>query len=594
MAWLNIFSSTKEEAREKNYKMQYFDKLSNSSEVVNMSAITNYLEQKYGGQTAGLDFFSSELLANLYVAENTNKLSRIAKYRQMAEFAEIADAIDMMCTDAYNISEQNQLYWIQINNEELDASDIEYIRESCEEYTDLFNLDTDFQQLFRKLVIEGQLCWENIVAKDELDAGIIGINMIPNEAYEFAYDMKDKQKMGIMINATLLQEIGLINSFSAINAINTTSLNCGNSLDNGECIFLPFEQLTYCDTGIYSSNGKMVFSPLERARRAYNQLMLIEDAILIYRVSRAPERYVFNVDIGRMNRARGQQEVSRLKAQYGTKKTYDSTSGSLSKTYDPLQLSENWWFVKGKDSEGVKVDTLTSQHQFGNLDDLEYFYKKLYKSLRIPRNRIFDGNYEHKNAPDSINADELHFAKFLMSLLAQFAQGLTNGMITHLKLKGVWDNYKLSNKDVRVIFNPPIEYELYRRQKMLESKVSMMKQVLGEDFANRFSEDFAFKYFMGWDQEQIEENKRKRFTEQVEQAKIKFLLGIIEKKGVDSVTKFFQDANELDLKSLTDISVLNNVADSNNQAADTGDEGDDSDGGDLDFGGDNSGDEGGL
>jgi hypothetical protein len=122
--------------------------------------------------------------------------------------------------------------------------------------------------------------------------------------------------------------------------------------------------------GIYSADNKIVFSPLERVRRAYNQLLLIEDAILIYRMVRAPEKYVFNVDIGKMGQAKGQQKVAQLMKQFGTKKTYDSSTGTIGKAYDPMQMTENFWFVKGADSEGITVNTLTSAHNFGNLDDL--------------------------------------------------------------------------------------------------------------------------------------------------------------------------------------------------------------------------------
>ena len=89
--------------------------------------------------------------------------------------------------------------------------------------------------------------------------------------------------------------------------------------------------------GIYSADNKVVFSPLERVRRAYNQLLLIEDAILIYRMVRAPEKYVFNVDIGKMGQAKGQQKVAQLMKQFGTKKTYDSNTGTVGKAYDPMQ-----------------------------------------------------------------------------------------------------------------------------------------------------------------------------------------------------------------------------------------------------------------
>ena len=171
-----------------------------------------------------------------------------------------------------------------------------------------------------------------------------------------------------------------------------SSLNCYEELLEDKCIVLPFEQLTYIDSGIYNRDHRVVYSPLERAKRPFNQLKLIEDAILIYRVSRSPEKYVFNVDVGKMSKARGEEEVAKLMKQFGTKKTYDPATGTVGKAYDPMQMTENFWFVKGADSEGISVNTLTSAHNFGNLDDLEYFYKKLLRSLNIPIARYFEAN----------------------------------------------------------------------------------------------------------------------------------------------------------------------------------------------------------
>ena len=262
--------------------------------------------------------------------------------------------------------------------------------------------------------------------------------------------------------------------------------------------------------------------------------MLIEDAVLIYRMVRAPEKYVFNVDIGKMGQAKGQQKVAQLMKQFATKKTYDPATGTIGKVYDPMQMTENFWFVKGADSEGITVNTLTSAHNFGNLDDLEYFLKKLYRSLNIPIARIFEANavIQNNGGDAGISAEELNFAKFIMTLQKRFALGLLDGLIVHLKLKGLWEIYKLTRSKLDIIFTPPIEYQQYRRQKLLESKISMMKNVLGEEGINNlFSETYALEYFMGWDKDKITENANLRFQERIKHAKETALLKKVEETG---------------------------------------------------------------
>ena len=451
----------------------------------------------------------------------------------------------MMCYSANIPDENNRLIRIDIDSRYLEASDVSRIRDAIQDYLNLFDFENNFEEYFRILLTEGQLCWENIVAKDDLEEGIIGINFIPNDAYEFCYDLKTRKKFGIMITNTLADNFYLSN-IVGIRAINGSScaiggayssLNCYEELLDDNCIVLPFEQLTYIDSGIYNDDNRQVYSILERAKRPFNQLRLIEDAIMIYRVSRSPEKYVFNVDIGKMGKARGEMEVAKLKKQFGTKKQYDPMTGTIGKAYDPMQISENFWFCKGADSQGISVSPLQSQSNFGNLDDLEYFQKKLLRSLNIPIGRFpFKGEptaaLVHQGDEGGITAEELNFSKFLMAQQRRFALGLLNGAIVHLKYTGLWETYRLSRDMIKILINPPVEYETYRRQKLLESKVTMMKTVLGDDAISQlFSSEVALEVFMGWDKDQIRYNREKKFKETIENASMEYFAEKVKESG---------------------------------------------------------------
>ena len=543
MAWRDVFVLKKDQAETNNYKLDLFNTVSQTDEIANMSAIKKYFNTLYDTDFSGIIGFnvSQTIKDSIYVAEASNKIARLIDYRNMAQFGELAQAIDMICYSSNIPDENNNLIDIKITDPYLEPKDVESIRNAIQDYLDLFDFDNNIEEYFRTFIIEGQLCWENIVAKDDLEQGIIGINIIPNDAYEFCYDLKNRRKIGIMITNTMADNFNLSNSIGlrSITAASTalrgySSLNCYEELLEDKCIVMPFDQLTYIDTGFYNSDNKVVFSPLERAKRPFNQLKLIEDAILIYRVSRSPEKYVFNVDVGKMGKSKGEMEVAKLQKQFGTKKVYDPNTGTIGKAYDPLQITENFWFVKGADSEGITVNPLQANHNFGNLDDLDYFIKKLLRSLNIPISRFFGEQSALINNGDDqgITADELNFAKFIMSLQKRFALGLVNGAITHLKYIGLWDLYKLSKNKIKIIINPPVEYVQYRRQKLLESKVEMLKAVLGEEsVTSLFSEQYALEYFMGWDKDKIERNKQMKFQEMIESAKLTFIKTKIEEGG---------------------------------------------------------------
>lgn len=550
MAFWNLIAVNDEAADKNNYKKQLFDTVSNSTEIADMSVIKKYFDRVYENFGAQWDSFGVDQVLDkgLYVSEITTKTKKLADYRQMALFPQIASAIDTMCYSAVVTDENNNVVTLNVKDNKLEVSDIQAIKDAAQEYLDLFDFNNNFGQFFRKLIIEGQLCWQNIIAKDDKECGIIDVNFIPADAYEFCWDIKKRIKYGIMITNIAASEyniMALANGLSNINidgatqlGSNLANLNCYQQLQQNEVLVIPFQQLTYIDSGVYSFDNKMVFSPLQRARRAYNQLMLIEDAILIYRMVRAPEKYVFNVDIGKMGAAKGQQKVAQLKKQFGTKKTYDPSTGTVGKAYDPMQMTENFWFVKGADSEGIQVSSLTSQHNFGNLDDLEYFYKKLLKSLNIPISRNFgEPNTVIQNNPENgISSEELNFAKFLISLQQRFAAGILDGVITHLKLRGIWDLYKLEKNDIQIVFTPPIEYQQYRKQKLLEGKVTMLKSVLGEQISHLFSEEYALTYFMGWDKDTIKLNNQQKFKEQVKAAQREAILNKVKQGGTIDIT----------------------------------------------------------
>lgn len=612
MAIWDAFLIHKNDAKSNNYKLDLFETVAQNTEVADMSTIKRYFNKIYDNGSDWNAFGVDQRLDDFYAAEITNKIKRLQDYRSMAMFPEIASALDTIVYSAVVQDENNAVVTLNVKDPNLEANDIQIIKQAAQEYFDLFDFDNNFGEYFRKFVIEGQLCWENVVAKDDTEQGIIDVNFIPSDAYEFCYDIKARRKFGIMITnlAADMYNIATSNGISnipgqgPINVNNINRLNCYQELQDQQCLVLPFEQLTYVDSGIYSADNKYVFSPLERARRAYNQLMLIEDAILIYRMVRAPQKYVFNVDVGKMGNLKGQQKVAQLMKQFSTKKTYDPSTGTVGKAYDPMQMTQNFWFVKGADSEGITVNTLTSSHNFGNLDDLEYFYKKLLRSLNIPIARYFEANavIQNNGGDAGISAEEYNFAKFIISLQQRFALGVLDGLITHLKLKGLWDVYKLTRSKLDVIFTPPIEYDQYKKQKRLQSKVTMLKTVLGEQgIASLFSEEYALTYFMGWDKDRIKDNADQKFREKIKHAQQEAFIQKIKESGNIDVTMdgLWSESLKDILQKDLEIESSSNQDEGESKEDEDGEEFND-EGGEMDIGGDesnselDSGEEGGL
>jgi len=189
--------------------------------------------------------------------------------------------------------------------------------------------------------------------------------------------------------------------------------------------------------------------------------------------------------------------------QYWSSKTYDSTqSGSAVKKFNPQSILDNFWFAKRQGSEGTRIDRLAGGENLGKLEDLEYFLKKLYKSLKVPVSRLnVDDAYK-----DDLNIlrEELKFAKFIVRMQQQFAEGLKNGFITHLKLRNLWDKYDLKETNINLDFNVPVNFFEMREAQKQELKTTAFTNITQSDAV---SKTYALKKYMGWSDIEILANR---------------------------------------------------------------------------------------
>jgi len=254
-------------------------------------------------------------------------------------------------------------------------------------------------------------------------------------------------------------------------------------------LFLSFNQLTYCNTGNYTPDGLSIIPILNKTRKPYNQLTLIEDAIIIYRLVRAPERLSFNIDAGTMSAAKAEQLAAKLMKKYNTKQVYDKNTGTINNQYDVMSMQDNYWFVSTNGGTGTKVETVGGTGQsLQELDDLDYFIKKVYKTLKVPFSRYSESQNTIEKS-DSISYEEFKFFKFIMnSLLNPISSGIREAFITHIKLKGMWIDGMTSN-DIKVGFVPPASYEIYETQKALQAKLDILssyKEIYDPEEFNSF------------------------------------------------------------------------------------------------------------
>lgn len=421
----------------------------------------------------------------LYALIDTDKPKRLSDYRIMASYAEISHALDEIC-DEMLVKDDKGKYVTLTLAEGKDEVIVKELQKNFNQLVEHFNIDNKGFEYFRSILIDAELYFENVINETKKEAGIIGVIQVPTEHINPVYD----NIQNMLIKGFILRK-------PVIDASSNNRFNAKQEL-----IPLERHQVTYFHSHVWNEHKTIRLPYLEVARRAYKQLSLIEDSIVVYRLVRAPERLVFKVDVGNLPAPKAEAYIKRLMQTYWSKRTYDSDQGKNVNVYDPQSMLDSYWFAKRPGGEGTDVQSLAAGANLGTLDDLNYFVKKLYKALRVPSNRL---DPESKFADGAeILREELKFARLIIRFQRQFASTLKDTFITHLKLKGLWDQYELKDGDVQLSFNPPSYFHVAREAQIQELKFKTFNDLVSTEAV---AKSYALKKYMGWSDDEIKINR---------------------------------------------------------------------------------------
>lgn len=434
---------------------------------------------------AGIIGLDNNFTQYMYANIQHDKISRLRDYRVMAAFAEVADALDEICDECINKDTKGKTVYLEFQETDLEDKYKEVLQEEFQKFIGYFDLTKRGWEYFRNLLIDGEIYFEHIIHKDYSEEGILGVVTIPTELVDPIFgNVQNHLVKGYLLRKPVFDKTN------------------PNKISDFELVPLDKNQVTYINSGIWNENKTIRLPFIENARRAYRQLSLIEDSIVIYRLARSPTRLVFNVDVGNMPPPKAEAYLKRLMQQYWSTKTFDVDQSGKVKKFNPQGMLDNFWFAKRSGSEGTDVKNLDTSINLGELPDLMYFLKKLYKSLKVPVTRL--------NADDAFKDDmnilreELKFARFIVRMQQHFAEGLKNGFITHLKLKKLWEKYELKETQLDLTFNVPINFFEMREMQKLEIKEKIFTSLTTGD---SISKTYAQKKYLGWSDVEVKANR---------------------------------------------------------------------------------------
>jgi hypothetical protein len=468
-----------------NPKYKYFEDTGvRRSEVLARHSISQNFDYNNAslGQVTSDKHYSQVMYANI----QKDKAARIRDYRIMAAFSEVANALDEICDESINIDSGNSCCMnlkfknISLSNFQMDAIQKEFLK-----YTSYFDFEHKGWGYFRQLLTEGEIYWEHIIHKDYTDEGILGVVQVPTELIDPVFS----NVQNVMVKGYLYRK---------------PKFDPNNPLKQIGVDFVPMDknQITYVHSDVWNENKTMRLPFLENCRRAYRQLSMIEDSIVIYRLARAPERLVFNVDVGNMPAPKAEAYLRKLITNYWSSKTYDPQQGGIVQKFNPQSILDNFWFAKRAGSEGTSVTQLAGASNLGELEDLMYFVKKLYQSLKVPTTRL-DPQDAFRDGTDMLR-EELKFARFIIRQQQLFAYGIKNSFITHLEMKGMWKEFSLKEDSIQLEFNVPTNFYELRESQKLELKVSNFGNLAANE---SISPTFAQKRYLGWSDIEVKANR---------------------------------------------------------------------------------------
>lgn len=431
--------------------------------------------------------------AFMYANVDHDKSKRLRDYRVMGQFAEVADALDEICDECIVKDDNEKIVHLQQKDKELDTNLFAKIQDEFDKFVDYYQIDKYGWEYFRQLLVDGEIYFEHIIHAKHKDKGILGVISIPSELMDPIYDnVQNMQIKGFLLRKVV--EKGA-KGYS----------KPGQSSSPKDVKHIPFDhnQITYVHSGIWNESKTLRLPFIENARRAYRQLSLIEDAIIVYRLVRAPERLVFNVDVGNMAPPKAEAYLKKLMQNYWSRKTYDSGQGKSVQAFNPQSMLDSFWFAKRQGSEGTSVTQLAGGANLGELSDLMYFKEKLYRSLKVPVSRLNPESQADAQG-NVILREELKFAKFVIRLQQAMANGLKDAFVSHLRLRGIWDKHNIRTSDIDVKFTEPTNFHELRQQQVHELKFNNYQSMANMEL---ISDTYAKKKYLGWSDQMILSNR---------------------------------------------------------------------------------------
>ena len=372
-----------------------------------------------------------------------NEAALVTKYREMTLQPECEKAIDDIVNEAIVGDSKEQSVQIVLDDTELPKNIKDRISEEFESVLSLLKFNTKSYNIFRDWYVDGRLYYHVMIDIKNPRAGIKELRHIdPRKIKKVRAEKQDRQNQN-QISQTVLNK-----KYDEFFIYQPTGIGT-----NTEGIKIAPDSIAYCHSGVLDNRNYMVLSYIHKAIKPLNQLRMLEDATVIYRLARAPERRIFYIDVGNLPKGKAEQYLRDMMAKHKNKLVYDAETGQIRDDRKFLTMLEDYWLPRREGGRGTEITTLPGGQNLGELDDVLYFRKKLYESLNVPISRLETESQFQLGRASEITRDELKFSKFISRLRMKFSELFYIILEKQLLLKGTMTKQEWNDIKDKIYFD---------------------------------------------------------------------------------------------------------------------------------------------
>ena len=374
----------------------------------------------------------------------------IRRYREMALHPEVDSAIEDILCEAIVADQNDSPIQIDLENLNVGPNIKDLIRAEFQYIKEMLDFDKKAHEIFRNWYVDGRIYYHKVIDLEKPEEGIKELRYI--DALKIKYVREQKKKGGANAiqytpgnnpganNDPLNADFEGLTEYFIYTPHSYQKNQYGSVAVTGQqkdAVKFAKDAVAYCTSGLVDRNKQTVLSYLQKAIKALNQLRMIEDSLVIYRLSRAPERRIFYIDVGNLPKAKAEQYLREVMARYRNKLTYDANTGEIRDDKKYMSMMEDFWLPRREGGRGTEISTLPGGQNLGELTDVEYFQKKLFRSLNVPESRLADNSGFSLGRSSEILRDELKFTKFVGRMRKRFSNLFHDILKTQLILKNI-------------------------------------------------------------------------------------------------------------------------------------------------------------